>query len=322
MNTQFHIAGEIELDDVDGISCIRLNPWNSEFLAISTWNGFIVIYNINSKTQKSRSNLHCPQLAVEWVAANSYASAGADGIVYINDDQIGYHNSPISSLAFSAKNHILASGSYDGVVKLWNTRTNQFIFEFSTDDKIYCMAAASPNKIVCGCLENQVFCLDCNTHKYEFIKTINHGYNTRQIAAYKSIIATSVVQGRVSIVNLKDQKDKYAFKAHISESKGKSAFQMNDSSKTIYPVNALCFQPTTNYLATGGTDGVVHIWDIENRIKRQTLNDEEKEMPFETSISSISFSNDGNILAVAVSYCFEQGPIEHPPDRLIIYLNR
>ena len=93
------------------------------------------------------------------------------------------------------------------------------------------------------------------------------------------------------------------------------------SQKIVYPVNALCFQPKTDYLATGGTDGVVYIWDVKKKRKLQSLMDDEKGVPFGTSISSISFSNDGNTLAVAVSYCFENGPIEHEPDRLIIYVN-
>lgn len=318
----FHFSGEIELQDVDGISRIQINPWNPSILAISTWNGFIDIYNINSRSRAQRTNLKCPQLAVEWISANDYASGGADGIVYVNGVQIGFHDSPISSLAFSVKNHILASGSYDGVVKFWNPKTSELIFEFTTDDKIFCMAAAAPNNIVCGCLESRVISLDCITFKDELVKTMTHGYNTRQITACESAIATSVVQGRIAIVNLNDQANKYAFKAHLSEPKGESALQMSEiSPKCVYPVNALCFQPGTDFLASGGTDGVVHIWDIKKKRKLQTLMDEENGIPFNTSISSISFSNNGDTLAVAVSYCFENGPVQHAPDRLIIYTN-
>lgn len=322
IDVKFHFSGEIELQEVDGISCIQINPWNPGILLLSTWNGFIDIYDINSRALNERIRLNCPQLAVEWISANSYASGGADGIVYINGVQIGYHNSPISSLAFSAKNYILASGSYDGVVKFWNSRNNELITEFATNDKIYCMAAAPPNNIVCGCLESRVISLNCTTFKYEFVKTMTHDYHTRQIAACESAIATSVVEGRIGIVDLKDPTNKYAFKAHLSESKGESGFQMSEASqKIVYPVNALCFQPKTDYLATGGTDGVVYIWDVKKKRKLQSLLDDEKGVPFGTSISSISFSNDGNTLAVAVSYCFENGPIEHEPDRLIIYVN-
>ena len=87
-----------------GISCIKINPWNSILLAASTWNGFVDIYNIKTRNRSERTNLKCPQLAVEWISSNNYASGGADGIVYINGVQIGFHDSPISSLAFSVNN--------------------------------------------------------------------------------------------------------------------------------------------------------------------------------------------------------------------------
>lgn len=321
--TNFHFSAEIELQDVDGISCIKINPWNSILLAASTWNGFVDIYNIKTRNRSERTNLKCPQLAVEWISSNNYASGGADGIVYINGVQIGFHDSPISSLAFSVNNQILASGSYDGVVKFWNSRSNECVFKLTTDDKIYCMASAPPNNIVCGCLESRIISLNCKTFGDEIIKTMTHGYNTRQITACESAIATSVVQGRIAVVSLNDLSNKYAFKAHLSEPKGESNPQMSDISlKCVYPVNALCFQPGTDYLASGGSDGYVHIWNVKIKRKLQTLMDEENGAPFNTSISSISFSNNGDTLAVAVSYCFENGPISHAPDRLIIYTDK
>ena len=112
-NFTFH--HEISLDDADGISSIKINPHNSNILAISTWNGFVDIYDIRSSNRKDRTNLKCPQLALQWISDSNIASAGADGIIYVNGVQIGFHDAPISSLCLSETNHILASGSYDGV---------------------------------------------------------------------------------------------------------------------------------------------------------------------------------------------------------------
>ena len=39
---------------------------------------------------------------------------------------------------------------------------------------------------------------------------------------------------------------------------------------------------------------------------------------YPTSISSLDFSSDGALLAVAVSYCFENGDQKHPKEQIMI----
>ncbi|OHT02015.1 mitotic checkpoint protein [Tritrichomonas foetus] len=310
----FKLFNEITLRGVDGISCIKINPWKQEVLALSTWNGFVDCYDIFINERINRINLDCPMLAVEWISVNDIASAGADGIVYINGTQIGFHNAPISSLAFSISTQILASGSYDGIVKFWNTKTKKFITEFVTDDKIYCMAPSPPSEIVCGCGENRMIHIDCQTNVSTNEKTLMHGYNTRSIAACESMTAVSVVQGRIAVINRNNSSKTYAFKAHLNEPKNDTY----ESTKTVYPVNTIAFQPNTDFLASGGTDGAIYIWDVKIKRKVQSLCDVNDKL-FQTSVSSLSFSSDGMYLAAAISYCFEHGPIEHAPDRLVIY---
>jgi cell cycle arrest protein BUB3 len=56
--------------------------------------------------------------------------------------------------------------------------------------------------------------------------------------------------------------------------------------------------------ATGGGDGGISIWDGKNK-KRITM-----WKTFPTSIASLSFSGDGQYLAVAASYTYEEGEKE------------
>jgi cell cycle arrest protein BUB3 len=91
------------------------------------------------------------------------------------------------------------------------------------------------------------------------------------------------------------QAKKYAFKCHR---------QTIDGVDTVYPVHALAFHPGYGTFASGGGDGLVCVWDGQNK-KRI------RQFPrYPTSISSLSFNSDGNLLAVASSYCYEEGDKE------------
>lgn len=61
----------------------------------------------------------------------------------------------------------------------------------------------------------------------------------------------------------------------------------------------------------GGCDGIVNIWDGFNRKRLAQLS------KYPTSISSLAFSEDGNLLAIASSYMYERGPIENEPEPTI-----
>ena len=53
--------------------------------------------------------------------------------------------------------------------------------------------------------------------------------------------------------------------------------------------------------------GLVNIWDGQNKKRLCQFH------KYHTSISSLSFSNDGSTLAIACSYMYED---EHPPEKI------
>lgn len=61
-----------------------------------------------------------------------------------------------------------------------------------------------------------------------------------------------------------------------------------------------------------GCDGVVSVWDGENK-KRLC------QVPgYPCSVASLAFSSDGKLLAVASSYTYELGELKHPRDEIYI----
>ena len=72
--------------------------------------------------------------------------------------------------------------------------------------------------------------------------------------------------------------------------------------------------PAAGYgtFATGGGDGVICIWDGDNKKRLfQTAR-------YPTSVAAMCFSRSGDMLAVAASYAYEQGERDHPADAIYI----
>ena len=64
--------------------------------------------------------------------------------------------------------------------------------------------------------------------------------------------------------------------------------------------------------APGGSDCHINIWDGANK---KRIYQSEK---YPTSIAALSFSCDGRHLAIASSYAWENGEIDHPNDEIFI----
>jgi cell cycle arrest protein BUB3 len=100
------------------------------------------------------------------------------------------------------------------------------------------------------------------------------------------------------------QARKYAFKCHREAAAGPTP--ADPPCELVYPVNSLAFHPGYGTFSTGGADGVVCIWDAVNRKRVKQLSPK-----YPSSISSLDFSHDGRFLAIASSYCFEEGEREY-----------
>lgn len=82
----------------------------------------------------------------------------------------------------------------------------------------------------------------------------------------------------------------------------------------VYPANAIAFHPLQGTFASGGSDGVVNVWDGRNQKKLAKLAD------YPTSVSALSFNSNGSLLAVASSYVYEEGEekMHEKPDQLFV----
>jgi cell cycle arrest protein BUB3 len=89
-------------------------------------------------------------------------------------------------------------------------------------------------------------------------------YQTRSVACYPdcSGYALSSIEGRVAMEFFDSseevQQQKYSFRCHRGKEGGEDV---------AYPVNAIAFHPIYGTFATGGSDGLVNIWDGKKKRK-------------------------------------------------------
>lgn len=137
-------------------------------------------------------------------------------------------------------------------------------------------------------------------------------YQTRCIRCFPNKVGyvLSSIEGRVAVEYLDPspevQKKKYAFKCHRIKENGV---------EMIYPVNAIAFHSVHNTFATGGSDGIVNIWDGFNKKRLCQFH------RYPTGIASLAFSHEGSVLAIASSYMYETDEIENMPEDVIYIRN-
>ena len=63
----------------------------------------------------------------------------------------------------------------------------------------------------------------------------------------------------------------------------------------------MAFHPIHGTFCTGGSDGIISIWDKDTKARTRAFS------PFEGPITATAFNRDGKLLAYAVSYDWNKG---------------
>jgi len=297
----------------DGISNVCFGPNN--FLIVSSWDSTTRLYDTVNNNLRATFNHSDAVLDCGFVSASTAVAGGLDGQVKMFDFNtrsetvIGQHSDAIKTVEWNHQVNLCVTGSWDKTVKLWDPRQRDCVSSADHPDRIYTMGMVDEVMVVVTG-GRRVLIWDIRNMSYVSQRRESAlKFMTRCIRVFpnKKGYVLSSCEGRVAVEYLDSsteaQKKKYAFKCHrIKE----------DGMETIYPVNIIAFHRKYNTFATGGCDGFVNVWDSENKKRLCQLH----RLP--TSIASLSFNEDGNLLAIASSYTFELGDKEHHPDQIYI----
>lgn len=300
----------------DGISAIKFGPTSSQFLLVSSWDCTVRLYDVMANKLRIKHVHNAPVLDCCFTdSAHSY-SGGLDKNLKMFDfnsnqeTHVGTHDQPIRCVEYCPDVNVVVTGSWDSTVRLWDPRSPSSAGTFSQPDKVYTMSICG-DKLVVGTAGRRILVWDLRNMGYvQQRRESSLKYQTRCIRCFpnKQGYVLSSIEGRVAVEYLDPspevQKKKYAFKCHrIKE----------DGVENIYPVNAIAFHSHHNTFATGGSDGFVNIWDGFHKKRLCQFH------RYPSSVASLSFSPDGNLLGIASSYMYEMdAPTNSQEDAIYI----
>jgi WD40 repeat protein len=186
------------------------------------------------------------------------------------------HSQSVRSVAFSPNSHILASGSDDKTIKLWDISTRREIATLKGHSGYVTSVVFSPDgNIVASANSDKTIKLwSVSTHR-EIATLRRHSDYVRSVAFSPDgeILASGGDDNTIRLWNM-------ATKTEITTLKGHSRY-----------VLSVAFSPNGRILASGSFDNTIKLWDVATRRKIATLTEHSNH------VWSVAFSPDSRTLA-------------------------
>ncbi|KAF0719038.1 Aste57867_1322 [Aphanomyces stellatus] len=312
----------------DGISCVRFSPDPSDWLLVSSWDSSLSLYDVPSNRLRLKTDSDPPLLSCAFGAGRGTAfSGGLQGAVTLRDLEqspnnatlLGSHEKAASQLCYSAATSQLYSGSWDGTVAAWDPKSKSRTLLLKQSDKVFAMSVHE-HLLVVGTANKRVALYDVRRGDAPPIQEMESPlkYQMRCIEFFPDGqgYAIGSTEGRVALEYINQERKGYAFKCHREK--------ISDSETYVFPINSIAFHPVFGTFATGGCDGIINVWDGDNKKRiNQFLKNQTTKYP--TSIASMAYNHDGTRLAIASSYTFEEGEkeyvkgfVSHPDDAIFV----
>ncbi|KAL4887992.1 WD40-repeat-containing domain protein [Aspergillus ambiguus] len=186
------------------------------------------------------------------------------------------HSGAVGAVAFSPSNQMLATGSHDRTIKLWDTTTGSLQQSLEGHLALVRTIVFSPcgRLLASGSHDNTVKLWDAVTGAP--LRTFcDHSGSVCSVDFSPSgqFIVSGSVDCTVKLWDTTTGSLRHTFKGHT------------------YPVQAVAFSPDGQVLASGSHDKTIKLWDTTSGLLRQTLEDHSD------WVRAVAFSSCGQVLA-------------------------
>jgi mRNA export factor len=304
----------------DCVSCVKFSPKECPMLlaGVAAWDGSCSIWQVARDasggviSQPAWTSSHDgPLLSMSFSPDGRvfYGGCTKTAVMWdLNSDQkrvVASHDLPISCLDYvtlpQSMASVLLSGSWDGKVRWWDLRQQNFAMEQNLGEPVFALDAQKTVPMMAAATGRMVHIYNLqSSQKVSELKVPDvMKFNIRCVTCAPQYDGVGVgsSEGRVSFINMKEAPG-CTFKAHIGTEKNQ--YILNQTNFCVH-------HPTKPLLFSGGGDGNITAINRGERKIIKTLQCEQKMNDLPISISAGDISGDGSLLAYAHSYDWAMG---------------
>ncbi|XP_021299564.1 mitotic checkpoint protein BUB3.3 isoform X2 [Herrania umbratica] len=293
---------EFEIPIRDAISRIRFSPQSNNLL-ISSWDSSLRLYDVECSQLRLEAPSEAALLDCCFQEESVVFSAGSDGSITRYDlhsgisNRIGNHDDVATCVEYSNETRQVITTGFDKKVIAWDMcRAKPLAFLKNLGAEVESMSLSGFELTVAVGSSVDIYDL----RNLERLVQSNESCMDVQIRCVCSIpyskgYAVGSVDGRVKLeISYPSNSNNmgYVFRCHPKS---------RDGRHHLVPVNDIAFNPfISGAFVTGDNEGYITAWDAKSR--RRLF-----ELPrCSNSVASLSYNHEGQLLAVASSYTYQE----------------